>query len=68
MKHVLKNSFHGTEVAVISSAKTPAEAWYEIQEAVYGRVHPTPAAKARLRRVQKTLCGHADCCCGTVRG
>lgn len=63
----LRNSFHGTSVIVRSSASTPAEAWFEIQAAVHGVTHPTPAARARLRRVELALCGIAGCACGTVR-
>lgn len=66
--HTLRNSFHGTEVRVRSAAETPDEAWFEIQAAVYAQALPTPAARARLRRVENALCGSADCRCGTVRG
>lgn len=63
----LTNSFHGTRVNVRTNADNPQEAWYEIQSAVYSQAYPTAAAKARLRRVEKALCGIKGCRCGTVR-
>jgi hypothetical protein len=63
----LTNSFHGTRVNVRTNADNQQDAWFEIQAAVYGQAHPTAAAKARLRRVEKALCGMKDCRCGTVR-
>jgi len=63
----LKNSFHNTEVRVRGPWKTQAEAWDEIQAAVF-RYWPVCAAdKKRYNRVVKTLCGMSDCSCGTVR-
>lgn len=68
MNVTLKNKFHNTEVVVRSATADPAQTWINIQMAVYAVNHPTNAAKARLRRVEKALCGLSDCCCGTVRG
>jgi hypothetical protein len=63
----LTNNFHNTSVRVRTNADNQAEAWFELQAAVHGQAHPTAAAKARLRRVEKALCGMKDCRCGTVR-
>ena len=60
------HSFHNTRINVLVNADNESEAWEEIQLAAYGR-QPTEAAKARLRRIRKTLCGMSDCACGTVR-
>ena len=66
-KITLFNSFHNTSVVVRSPAETAQEAWFEIQESVYGQSAPTTAAKAKLRRVEKALCGCSGCTCGIVR-
>ena len=63
----LENSFHNTEVRVRGPWDDQWEAWEDIQRAVYGQVFPSRAAKRRLRRVEKALCGMDDCACGTVR-
>lgn len=63
----LTNSFHNTSARVRTDADNQADAWFEIQAAVYGKSHPTAAAKAKLRRVEKALCGMSDCRCGVVR-
>jgi hypothetical protein len=65
-KMTLTNSFHGTSVVVLvhEDVETQQEAYVEIEHAAaVGR----PGADAKLRRVRRTLCGVADCHCGTVR-
>jgi len=69
-KMTLKNKFHNTEVMVVvpdNIASSAGEAWFFIQDQVYGASHPTEAAKARLRRVRNALCGRTGCTCGVVR-
>lgn len=68
MNVTLKNTFHGTEVVVRSATADPEQTWVNIQSAVYAANQPTNAAKAKLRRIEKILCGMSDCRCGTVRG
>ena len=63
----MTNSFHNTSVRVRTEADGQQEAWFEIQAAVHGQAHPTAAARAKLRRVEKVLCGSAGCECGIVR-
>jgi hypothetical protein len=63
----LKNDFHGTSIRVRvpqSWADDPnGGAWLNIQQAA-----TTSDKWARtLRRIETTLCGMADCNCGTVR-
>ena len=59
----LKNSFHNTSIRILGGFAT----WDHLQMLIFtGRA--TNADKARLRRIEKALCGYADCCCGTVRG
>ena len=62
----LRNSFHHTEVRVRVPATEQERAWDWIQERAYG-ANDDKAAKVRLHRVRRTLCGSADCKCGTVR-
>lgn len=71
----LVNSFHGTDCRVSGKwGETPEDAWDRIQQEahIFRRRHTgngwtlTPARRAYLR-VRKTLCGMADCKCGTVR-
>ncbi len=64
---ILTNSFHNTSVKVRTAVDNQQEAWFEIQAAVHGQAHPTAAARAKLRRVEKSLCGIEDCKCGIVR-
>lgn len=69
-KITLKNDFHNTEITVISDYDTARETWYHIQENIHAYRAgdaPTPAQKARYRRIFKALCGSDDCCCGVVR-
>lgn len=63
----LRNDFHNTEVKVRGPWENAQDAWFAIQAAVHGETDPTEAAKRRLRRVRKALCGMKDCGCGTVR-
>lgn len=65
-KITLTNSFHDTEIAVLSDYDSASETWYHIQEPIFAG-YPTPAEKAKYRRVRNALCGYEDCMCGIVR-
>jgi len=66
----LKNSFHGTSVQIRSSL-----AWEEIEELSNQAKRKLPRDRSRhdkqmirlANRIKTTLCGSADCKCGTVR-
>jgi hypothetical protein len=62
----LTNSFHGTRVKVRTDADNQQDAWFEIQAAVHGQSNPTAAARAKLRRIEKALCGIKGCKCGVL--
>lgn len=61
--YTLTNSFHNTSTTVRFSYPVE-DPWMEIQQDANDGVS---GAARRLRRVQKALCGHKDCKCGTVR-
>jgi len=66
-KIILTNSFHGTQVTVLTSTPGDArETWLDIQYAALGPA-PTRAARAKYRRVCRVLCGIKGCTCGIVR-
>ncbi len=65
-KITLTNSFHKTEITVLSSHNTATETWFQIQCARHD-ARATKAEKAKYRKVFKALCGQTDCCCGIVR-
>jgi len=65
-KIILTNSFHGTQVTVLTSTPDAHETWLDIQYAALGPA-PTRAARAKYRRVCRALCGMRDCACGIVR-
>ena len=66
-KVTLKNSFHGTEIAILHEEDNAADAWQEIQSAAAMEYHYGPARR-RLARIRNRLCGSTDCKCGVVRG
>lgn len=69
-KITLTNSFHNTEITVLSEYDTPRETWYHIQENIYcyhAVDAPTKAQKAKHARVFRALCGSKDCLCGVVQ-
>jgi len=64
----LSNDFHNTECRVMMPLDfdgSQSEAYQAIEAAADSGGE---AAKARLRRVRKALCGHEGCTCGIVRG
>lgn len=65
MNVTLTNSFHNTQTVVRSRSPDASEAWYQIQATA--ATSNAPSAKARLRRVERALCGIEGCKCGTVR-
>lgn len=67
-KVTITNSFHNTQVTVVSDASTGREAWEQIVGEAFGANHPTPADKAKYRRVMKALCGIDGCQCGSHIG
>ena len=66
-KVTLKNSFHNTELTILSEEENAATAWQEIQMAAAVEDHYGPARR-RLARIRNRLCGSTDCKCGVVRG
>ena len=68
MRITLHNKFHNTECTVIVPdwCRNEQNAWVWVQAQVHERRSPTEAAKRRLRRVRRELCGCAGCECGTV--
>ena len=63
----LTNSFHGTTVKISDTwGDTPGEAWEALQHSAFQELHYGKARRT-LRRVEKALCGMADCACGTFR-
>lgn len=55
----LTNSFHQTSIRIRSTLT-----WEQIEHRAYSG---DKAAKRLKARIRKTLCGMADCKCGTVR-
>jgi len=70
-KMTLKNDFHNTIISVLVpdniAAGGAADTWFYLQTQVHGVAHPIEAAKARLRRIKRVLCGRTGCTCGGVR-
>jgi len=66
-KITLRNSFHGTEIEILAPdyCEGSLDAWAWAQEEVYR--DQTNAAKQRLRKIERTLCGCEGCQCGGVR-
>ena len=62
----LTNSFHGSEYRTRLS-NDEIERRADVVNGCGGNV-PTPAEKAWVRKVQNTLCGISDCCCGDILG
>ena len=69
-KVTLTNSFHNTSCAVMVPDAIAdlgqSEIWNNITYPLYTG-SATPAQKARIRRIERTLCGSNDCTCGVVR-
>ena len=65
-KITLTNSFHDTEITVLTEYDSEGETWFHIHEPIFCG-NPTPAQRAKYRRVRNVLCGSDDCTCGTVR-
>ena len=65
-KITLTNSFHNTEVTVLSNYDSQAETWFHIQWRAYHSKNNSADYK-KHRKVFNALCGQRDCCCGVVR-
>ena len=67
-KITLTNSFHNTEVTVLSDYDSQAETWFHLQLAQRAyHSKDNSADYKKYRKVFNVLCGQRDCCCGTVR-
>ena len=62
----LTNCFHGTECWILSDAEEAQNAWYELRIEAWANPD-NKAAKAKMRRVWRRLCGIEGCTCGVVR-
>jgi hypothetical protein len=60
----LRNVFHGTEVRVRSGYADPTAAWFQLQ---YLAQSGWQSDRAKLRRIERALCGIKGCQCGTFR-
>ena len=65
----LENEFHGTSITVrrIISSAEGIDYLNELAAASWTRTAFAVLAKRQLRRIEKALCGMADCKCGVVR-
>lgn len=67
-KVLLKNSFHSSQMVItIPDEWSAEEAFEQIQFQALGNSANAKKAKAKLRKIKKTLCGMDDCQCGVVR-
>ena len=69
-KIILRNSFHGTACAILAGeGDSPYAAYQDILCLAHGAQDYAERRRnlAKLRRINRTLCGMADCKCGIIR-